>query len=75
MGERTFEIGDKPRVLEFIRQAARGDEPILTDGAERIAKIIRITRAKGQREFGSAKGPIRMADDFDAPLEDMADVS
>ena len=73
MGERAFDVGHEARLLELIRQAVRGDDLILTDGGEPIAKIIPITRAKGQREFGSAKGLIRMADDFDAPLDDFAE--
>lgn len=73
MSERAFDIGHESRLLNFIRQAARGEDVILTDGGEPIAKVIPITRAKGIREFGSAKGLIRMSDDFDAPLEDFAD--
>jgi antitoxin (DNA-binding transcriptional repressor) of toxin-antitoxin stability system len=38
-----------------------------------IAKIVGISKKKKQREFGSAKGLIKMADDFDAPLEDFKD--
>jgi len=30
-----------------------------------------VQQAKRQREFGCAKGQFRMADDFDAPLEDL----
>jgi antitoxin (DNA-binding transcriptional repressor) of toxin-antitoxin stability system len=73
MGERALDIGNEFRLLELIRQAARGDDLILTDGGEPIAKVIPITRAKGQREFGSARGLIHMADDFDAPLDDSSD--
>jgi len=32
-----------------------------------------VQQAKRQREFGCAKGQFRMADDFDAPLEDLKD--
>ncbi|HEY0022339.1 MAG TPA: hypothetical protein VGB24_05495 [Longimicrobium sp.] len=73
MGERAFDIGSESRLLEFIRQAGGGEDVILTNGGEPIAKVIPITRAKGQREFGSAKGLIHMADDFDAPLDDFSD--
>jgi hypothetical protein len=45
----------------------------VTDGGEPIAKVIPITRAKEQREFGSAKGLIHMADDFGAPLDEFSD--
>jgi len=46
---------------------------ILTEEGEPVARIIPITRARGSREFGSAKGLIYMAEDFDAPLEDFGD--
>jgi hypothetical protein len=32
-----------------------------------------VQQQKKQREFGCAKGQFRMADDFDAPLEDLKD--
>ena len=41
--------------------------------SEPLAKIISITAARGPRVFGSAKGLIHIADDFDAPLEDLRD--
>ncbi|WP_320043234.1 type II toxin-antitoxin system prevent-host-death family antitoxin [uncultured Desulfobacter sp.] len=43
---------------------------IITKQGLPIAKVIGISKKKKQREFGSAKGLIKMADDFDAPLED-----
>lgn len=61
------------RLPELVRQAARGEDVILTDAGEPVAKIIPITRARGPRQFGSAKGLIRMADDFDDPLEEFED--
>jgi len=38
-----------------------------------VAKIIPIARARAPRQFGSARGEIRMAADFDSPLEDFKD--
>ncbi|MBW3569925.1 MAG: type II toxin-antitoxin system prevent-host-death family antitoxin [Gemmatimonadetes bacterium] len=61
------------RLPELVRQAARGEDVILTDAGEAVAKIIPITRARGPRQFGSAKGLIHMADDFDEPLEEFED--
>lgn len=57
-----------PRLIE---QAARGDEVILTEGGEPVARIIPIARALKPRQFGSARGTIHMAEDRDAPLEDI----
>lgn len=58
------------RLAELVRQAALGEDVILTEGGTPVAKIVPITHAQGPREFGSARGLIHMADDFDAPLED-----
>lgn len=57
----------------LVVQAAQGEEVILTSDGEPVAKIIPIARAKAPRKFGSARGMIRMADDFDAPLDDFRD--
>ena len=74
MGGRAVEVGHaQSRLPELIRRAARGEDVILTEEGEPVARIIPITRARGSREFGSAKGLIYMAEDFDAPLEDSGD--
>lgn len=39
----------------------------------RAARIVPIVPPLGQRHFGSAKGMIVMADDFDETPEDFAD--
>jgi prevent-host-death family protein len=71
MGERAIDLHHaQTQLSELVRQAARGEDVILTEGGEPVAKIIPISRARGPREFGSAKGLIHMADDFDAPLDD-----
>ncbi|HWK88573.1 MAG TPA: DUF2281 domain-containing protein [Longimicrobium sp.] len=74
MGERAVDLDHaQARLPELVRQLARGEDVILMDGGEPVAKITPIWRADGSREFGSAKGLIHMADDFDAPLEDFRD--
>ncbi len=55
-----------PQILEKDIEEAI----IITKQGLPIAKIVGISKKKKQREFGSAKGLIKMADDFDAPLED-----
>ena len=61
------------RLSELVREAARGEDVILTEGGEPVAKIIPISRGQRPREFGSARGLIHMAEDFDEPLEEFAD--
>jgi prevent-host-death family protein len=57
----------------LVEQAQRGEEVILTDAGQPVAKIIPISQGKPQRQFGSARGLITMAEDFDEPLEDFRD--
>ena len=52
------------------RLLARGEEVILTQEGQPVAKIIAVTRRASQRQFGSAKGLIHMREDFDDPIED-----
>lgn len=63
----------KEQLPDLIAQATRQGEVILTQDGEPVAKIIPIARARAPRQFGSARGEIRMAADFDAPLEDFKD--
>jgi prevent-host-death family protein len=58
------------RLTALVEQAKHGAEVVLTDRGEPVAKIIPISTAQPQREFGSARGLITMSDDFDEPLED-----
>jgi prevent-host-death family protein len=57
-------------LADLVEQAKHGEEVILTEGGEPVAKIIPISQTKPQRQFGSAKGLITMAEDFDEPLDD-----
>ncbi|MGA8773329.1 MAG: type II toxin-antitoxin system prevent-host-death family antitoxin [Terriglobales bacterium] len=61
----------KNRFSETLEHVAIGDEVIITDAGEPIAKHVRIkTTAKKRRKFkfGSAKGGFTVPDDFNDPL-------
>jgi prevent-host-death family protein len=74
MSEHAIDRGHvQTELRELVRQAARGEDVILTEAGQPVAKIIPISHARGPREFGSARGLIHMADDFDDPLEEFAD--
>jgi antitoxin (DNA-binding transcriptional repressor) of toxin-antitoxin stability system len=62
----------KERLLELIRAAHKGETVLITGGDEQAVQLIPVLAPKGKRHFGSAKGLIKMAEDFDAPLEDSA---
>jgi len=58
------------RLAELIDEVASGEEVIITreDGA--VFKIVPVTLITPRPTFGSAKGLVKMAEDFDEPLED-----
>lgn len=60
----------KLRLPELVEKTISGNEIIITKGGQPIAKIVGIPKPKKQRQFGSAKGLIKISDDFYEPLED-----
>ncbi|MGD9244682.1 MAG: type II toxin-antitoxin system prevent-host-death family antitoxin [Desulfobacterales bacterium] len=60
----------KKSLPELIEKTISGDEIIITKGGQPIAKLVGISKGKKQRQFGTAKGLIKISDDFDKPLED-----
>ena len=59
------------KLSELIHRLAPGDEVLITENNEPVATLAR-TEKKNQWpcKAGSAKGKIRLAPDFDAPLEE-----
>lgn len=60
----------KQRLPELIEQAIGGEEVIITKSGQPIVKLVAINKRRHHRHFGSARGLIKMSDDFDEPLED-----
>jgi prevent-host-death family protein len=66
------EAGQK--LKELLGRVACGDEIVITDDADRpVAKLVSVRSSARKREAGHAKGRIRIADDFDAPLQDFSE--
>jgi len=61
-------------LIDLIKKVTEGEEVIITEGEQPVAKIIAISNKylgdKKKIKAGSAKGLIEIADDFDEPLED-----
>jgi antitoxin (DNA-binding transcriptional repressor) of toxin-antitoxin stability system len=71
----TIDVDKEDRPLgELVEQTLGGTEIVLARGNRPVAKLVAIP-ATPHRQFGSAKGLIVMADDFDAPLEDFAELT
>ena len=73
---RTYPLKTAPGELERLFDAAqRGKTIVLVDEHGRAVKLVPIEslRPTKPRKAGSARGRIRIADDFDAPLDDFAE--
>jgi prevent-host-death family protein len=63
-------IGEaKNRFLDMLDRTAIGEEVVIMDAGEPVAKLVPIRApAKKRRKFGSAKGEFTVPDDFNDPL-------
>lgn len=59
----------KEHLDELIEQASRGEDVVIVKDDRPLARLVSF-QEKRERRFGSAKGQIKIADDFDEPLED-----
>jgi prevent-host-death family protein len=60
----------KIQLFELIKEVIEGEEIVITKNNKPVVKLVSISHARPQPQFGSARGLINMADDFDEPLED-----
>ena len=63
----------KSHLPDLIDAALRGTEVVIKKDNESAVKLVPISSPKPNPRFGSAKGLITLAEDFDAPLEDFAE--
>ncbi len=63
---------DRRHLSDVIKQTSSGEHVNITENGEPVAKLIAIpaSERKKERQFGSCKDLIKIADDFDEPLED-----
>lgn len=50
-----------------------GEEIIIAKANKPIAKLVSFNQNRPKRKLGSAKGKIKIAPDFDEPLDDFKD--
>ena len=60
----------KTNLSRLVEEVARGGEIIIAKAGKPIARLVPIKQAKPIRKPGFLKGRIKIADDFDAPLQD-----
>jgi prevent-host-death family protein len=64
----------KTHLSELVERAAAGEEIVIAKAGKPRARLVPVEEARPERRPGRAKGRIRIAPDFDAPLPgDIAD--
>ena len=65
----------KTNLSKLIKKVVNGEEVIIAKGNKPIVKMVSIEENRPKRKLGSGKGRIKIADDFDAPLDDFEEYS
>jgi antitoxin (DNA-binding transcriptional repressor) of toxin-antitoxin stability system len=59
------------KLPELIHQLTPGEELVITENDQPVARILPASQSSKQRALGSMRGTVlHMAADFDAPLEE-----
>ncbi|MDD5224308.1 MAG: type II toxin-antitoxin system Phd/YefM family antitoxin [bacterium] len=58
----------KTHFSRFLDRVGNGEEIIIAKAGKPIARLLPLHRKAGARIPGSARGKIKMSEDFDAPL-------
>jgi antitoxin (DNA-binding transcriptional repressor) of toxin-antitoxin stability system len=60
----------KGRLLALINAAIRGEKVLIFKDDQQVVQLVPVAPPERHPQFGSAKGLVVIADDFDAPLKD-----
>ena len=63
----------KARFSELVKRAQAGEEIVLTRHGRPVARVMPPAVGDELPRIGALKGKIRIADDFDAPLDAFAE--
>jgi antitoxin (DNA-binding transcriptional repressor) of toxin-antitoxin stability system len=58
---------------DLIKAAINGEDVFIVADDKQVVQLVPLARPKLRPQFGSAKGLIVIADDFDEPLEDFSE--
>jgi prevent-host-death family protein len=58
----------KTHLSRLVERAAGGEEIIIAKSGRPVARLVALQDDMSPRVFGSMRGKIRIADDFDDPL-------
>ncbi|MFQ5866214.1 MAG: type II toxin-antitoxin system Phd/YefM family antitoxin [bacterium] len=63
----------KTHLSKLIEKVMNGEEVIIAKGNKPVAKLVLLDEIKPKRKLGSAKGKIKISEDFDEPVADFKD--
>jgi antitoxin (DNA-binding transcriptional repressor) of toxin-antitoxin stability system len=63
----------KARLSELIQKVLLGEEVIIARDNKPLIKLVALKAPPQKRQLGLSKGKIRIAEDFDAPIDDFED--
>jgi antitoxin (DNA-binding transcriptional repressor) of toxin-antitoxin stability system len=63
----------KVRLLDLIEAAIRGEDVFILKDDYPAVQLVPVEPPKRHPQFGSAKGLVVIAEDFDTPLEDFGE--
>ena len=58
----------KTHLSRLLRRVAAGEEVVIARAGTPVARLVPVHPPAAERELGTEKDRIRIADDFDAPL-------
>ena len=61
------------QIGSLIEMMGKGEEVVIMKDDAPIAKLVPYSKKQIKPQFGSAKGMITIAEDFDEPLEDFSE--
>ena len=59
----------KTNLSKLLARVSQGEEIVIAKAGRPVAKLTPVSEKGGRRMPGSAKGKIRISDDFDEPLD------
>ena len=63
----------KTNLSKLIKKVVNGEEVVIAKGNKPLVKMVYLEGNKPKRKLGTAKGKIKIASNFDEPLEDFED--
>ena len=63
----------KEKLVDLIEATIDGEYEMITNNEHTMVRLVPIVLRERHPQFGSARGLVKIADDFDEPLEDFAE--